>query len=43
MKLNFPNALSVGERIFSLPLFPTMTIAEQDRVIKSLERVLRNS
>jgi dTDP-4-amino-4,6-dideoxygalactose transaminase len=37
---DFPNALSVGERIFSLPLFPTMTIAEQDRVIKSLEKVL---
>ncbi|MEQ1789193.1 MAG: DegT/DnrJ/EryC1/StrS aminotransferase family protein [Rickettsiales bacterium] len=37
---DFPHALAVGERIFSLPLFPTMTIAEQDRVIKSLERVL---
>lgn len=38
----FPNALSAGERIFSLPLFPQMTIEEQDRVIKSLEKVLRN-
>jgi|CXWL01.1.fsa_nt_gi dTDP-4-amino-4,6-dideoxygalactose transaminase len=38
---DFPNALSAGERIFSLPLFPTMTIAEQDRVIKSLARVLK--
>lgn len=37
---DFPNALSAGERIFSLPLFPQMTIAEQDRVIKSLAKVL---
>ena len=37
---NFPHALSAGERIFSLPLFPQMTIAEQDRVIKSLEKIL---
>ena len=40
---DFPNAHSVGERIFSLPLFPLMTIAEQDRVIKSLEKVLKKS
>ena len=38
---DFPHALAVGERIFSLPLFPTMTTHEQDRVIKSLEKVLR--
>ncbi len=37
---DFPHALSAGERIFSLPLFPQMTIAEQDRVIKALEKVL---
>jgi dTDP-4-amino-4,6-dideoxygalactose transaminase len=37
---NFPNALAAGETIFSLPLFPAMTIDEQDRVIKSLNRVL---
>lgn len=36
----FPNALAAGETIFSLPLFPAMTIGEQDRVIKSLKRVL---
>ncbi len=40
---DFPNSLSVGERIFSLPLFPTMTLDEQDRVIKSLEKVLKKS
>ncbi len=38
---DFPNALSAGERIFSLPLFPLMTIDEQDRVIKALEKVLK--
>lgn len=37
---DFPHALAVGERIFSLPLFPTLTQAEQDRVIKSLAKVL---
>ena len=37
---DFPNALNVGEHIVSLPLFPMMTEAEQDRVIKSLEKVL---
>ena len=37
---DFPHALSAGERIFSLPLFPQMTIREQDRVIKSLGKVL---
>jgi len=40
---DFPNSLSAGERIFSLPLFPLMTIDEQDRVIKALENVLRSS
>lgn len=40
---DFPHSLSVGERIFSLPLFPTMTTHEQDRVIKSLEKVLKKS
>lgn len=38
---DFPHALSAGESIFTLPLFPTMTIAEQDRVIKSMEKVLK--
>lgn len=38
---DFPNALDAGERIFSLPLFPLMTIDEQDRVVKSLEKVLK--
>lgn len=38
---DFPNSLKAGESIFSLPLFPEMTTAEQDRVIKSLAKVLK--
>ena len=38
---DFPNALSVGQTIVSLPLFPTLTPAEQDRVINSLAKVLK--
>ena len=38
---DYPNALSCGERIVSLPLFPSMTEAEQTRVIKTLEKVLK--
>jgi len=37
---DFPNALAAGSRIVSLPLFPTMTDAEQTRVIKTLENIL---
>jgi dTDP-4-amino-4,6-dideoxygalactose transaminase len=37
---DMPNALQAGERIFSLPLFPTMTDEEQERVIKTLEKLL---
>src|SRR5262249_14875135 len=40
---DFPNALSAGECIVSLPLFPAMTENEQDRVIKSLERTLKTN
>jgi dTDP-4-amino-4,6-dideoxygalactose transaminase len=38
---DFPHSLLAGENILSLPLFPTMTIKEQDRVIKSLAKVLK--
>lgn len=38
---DFPNALDVGERICSLPLFPTLTIAEQDRVVAAMEDALK--
>ncbi|MDE3015436.1 MAG: DegT/DnrJ/EryC1/StrS aminotransferase family protein [Pseudomonadota bacterium] len=38
---DFPNALAAGNSIASLPLFPTMTEAEQDRVIKAMEKVLK--
>ncbi len=33
---DFPNAESVSDRIVSLPLFPTMTDADQDRVIAAM-------
>ena len=33
---DFPNAESISDRIVSLPLFPTMTDADQDRVIAAL-------
>ncbi len=38
---DFPKALDIGKRIVSLPLFPTMSDFEQDRVINSLEKVLK--
>ncbi|MFL6654595.1 MAG: DegT/DnrJ/EryC1/StrS family aminotransferase [Sulfurifustis sp.] len=37
----FPNAESIGDRIVSLPLFPTMTEADQDRVIAAMRDVFR--
>ena len=40
---DFPHALACGQRIVSLPLFPTLTEAEQTRVIKTLEKVLQRS
>jgi dTDP-4-amino-4,6-dideoxygalactose transaminase len=36
---DFPVAESIGDRIVSLPLFPTMTEAEQDRVIAAMRDV----
>lgn len=35
----FPIARNIGERIMSLPLFPTMTEAEQDRVITAMKKI----
>jgi len=37
---DFPNALDAGNRIMSLPLFPTMTQGEQERVISAMREVL---
>ena len=37
----FPNAESVSERIVSLPLFPAMTEADQDRVIDAMRDLFR--
>lgn len=38
-KGDFPKAESIGERIFSLPLFPDMTEAQQDRVVVALRDI----
>jgi dTDP-4-amino-4,6-dideoxygalactose transaminase len=37
---DFPQAESIGSRIFSLPLFPTLTFDVQDQVIEILQEVL---
>lgn len=37
----FPNAELISDSIVSLPLFPTMTFAEQDRVIETMETIFR--
>ncbi|GJM06474.1 MAG: spore coat protein [marine bacterium B5-7] len=39
---DFPHAESISDRIVSLPLFPTMTQLDQDRVIETLLKVLRS-
>jgi dTDP-4-amino-4,6-dideoxygalactose transaminase len=38
---DFPHAESVGSRILSLPLFPTMTMVEQDRVIDTMAKIFK--
>lgn len=38
---DFPHAESVGERIVSLPLFPTMTDAQHDRVLDVMYSIFR--
>lgn len=40
---DFPHAESIGDRIVSLPLFPGLTDAEQDRVIEIIHYVLADS
>lgn len=37
---DFPVAEKIGERIVSIPLFPTMTREEQDRVIVAMDKIL---
>jgi dTDP-4-amino-4,6-dideoxygalactose transaminase len=36
---DFPNAETISERIVSLPLFPAMTDADQDRVVAAMRHV----
>ena len=38
---DFPNAESIGDRIVSLPLFPLLSEAEQDRVIAAMAKVFK--
>jgi dTDP-4-amino-4,6-dideoxygalactose transaminase len=38
---DFPHAELVGSRIFSLPLFPDMTLHDQDNVIKKMALILK--
>ncbi|MAZ77924.1 MAG: UDP-4-amino-4,6-dideoxy-N-acetyl-beta-L-altrosamine transaminase [Legionellaceae bacterium] len=39
---DFPHAETIGERVVSLPLFPSMTEDEQDRVIDAMRRVIES-
>jgi dTDP-4-amino-4,6-dideoxygalactose transaminase len=38
---DFPNAETISDRIVSLPLFPAMTDADQDRVIAAMEDLFK--
>ncbi len=38
---DFPNAEAISDRIVSLPLFPTMTEADQDRVVTAMADLFR--
>jgi dTDP-4-amino-4,6-dideoxygalactose transaminase len=38
---DFPNAETISDRIVSLPLFPAMTDADQDRVIAAMDDLFR--
>jgi dTDP-4-amino-4,6-dideoxygalactose transaminase len=38
---DFPNAETISDRIVSLPLFPAMTDADQDRVITAMDDLFR--
>lgn len=39
---DFPHAETIGERVVSLPLFPSMTEAEQDLVVEVMHKVIRS-
>ena len=38
---DFPNAESISDRIVSLPLFPTMTNADQERVVAAMSDLFK--
>lgn len=37
----FPNAEVISDKIVSLPLFASMTFAEQDRVVEAMQKILK--
>jgi dTDP-4-amino-4,6-dideoxygalactose transaminase len=39
---DFPNAETIGDRVVSLPLFPSMTDEEHDRVINAMRTVIES-
>ena len=41
-KGDFPCAEHIGDNIVSLPLFPAMTLSEQNRVLDAIERIFKN-
>ena len=40
---DFPHAETISDRIVSLPLFPDMTFADQDRVIDAMHKIFRGN
>ncbi len=38
---DFPNAEYISDRVISLPLFPAMTDADQERVVAALKKILK--
>jgi dTDP-4-amino-4,6-dideoxygalactose transaminase len=40
---DFPNAESISDRIVSLPLFPAMSEADQDRVVAAMRAVFEEA
>lgn len=39
---DFPNAETISDRVVSLPLFPAMTDADQDRVVQAMAKVFKH-
>jgi len=39
---DFPTAESIADKIVSLPLFPDMSLSDQDRVFNALNKIYRD-